>query len=155
MALAVFQRTRIRLGVLASVTAAAVVALCWVDAARSAPPAAIAGPVTTTIPSAEQVAFFEKDVKPILESACLKCHGGEGGKIKGGLKLTSRAAILHGGDTGPAVSLDAPAKSLILKAISYTDEELKMPPKQQLAAAQMATLTKWVEMGAPWTPGGD
>src|SRR5262245_21864070 len=63
--------------------------------------------------SAEEMAFFEKEVRPILTQRCLKCHGGEA-KIKGGLWLTARETVLKGGDTGPAVSLDKPAHSLLL-----------------------------------------
>ncbi|MDB5320135.1 MAG: hypothetical protein JWN40_1766 [Phycisphaerales bacterium] len=103
-------------------------------------------------PPTEQLQFFESQVRPILETACFKCHGAEA-KIKGGLRLTSRAAILKGGDTGPAVSLDQPAKSLLLKAINYKDDDLQMPPKEQLPKEKIAVLTRWVEMGIPWTPG--
>ena len=102
---------------------------------------------------AQKVRFFEKEVKPILESSCFKCHGGEA-KIKGGLRLTSRAGVLKGGETSPAISLEQPANSLLLKAINYKDEDLQMPPKEQLAPAKIAILTRWIEMGAPWTPGG-
>jgi mono/diheme cytochrome c family protein len=97
-----------------------------------------------------QAKFFADEIKPILESNCLKCHGGE--KIKGGLQLTSHEALLKGGDTGPAITLEQPVQSLILKAIGYEDGDLQMPPKQKLAAADVAQLTKWVQMGAPMTP---
>src|SRR5438045_1257229 len=81
----------------------------------------------------EKIRFFESKVRPILESSCFKCHGGET-KIKGGLRLTSRETMLRGGDTGPAVSLEQPSQSLLLKAISYKDEDLQMPPKERLSA---------------------
>ena len=45
---------------------------------------------------------FNRDIRPILANNCLKCHGGEA-KIKGGLRLTSRAELLKGGDTGAAI----------------------------------------------------
>ena len=45
--------------------------------------------------------FFEKKIRPLLAAKCLNCHGGPGGKVKGALKLTSRAEILAGGETGP------------------------------------------------------
>jgi mono/diheme cytochrome c family protein len=102
--------------------------------------------------SAEQVSFFDKEVRPILTQRCLKCHGGEA-KIKGGLRLTARESLLKGGDTGPAVSLDKPADSLLLKAINYTDG-LEMPPSGKLSPAEIATLTKWVKAGLPWSAGG-
>jgi hypothetical protein len=98
--------------------------------------------------SPEQVAFFEKAVRPVLTARCLKCHGG-GPKIKGGLRLDSRAAILRGGDLGPAVTLSNPAESLLLRAIRY--EELEMPPAGKLPANESAILTRWVEEGLAWS----
>ncbi len=50
--------------------------------------------------TAEQVAFFEKDVLPVLTKHCLKCHGAEE-KVKGELYLTTRKGILDGGDHRP------------------------------------------------------
>src|SRR5690349_12799590 len=80
--------------------------------------------------------FFEKKVRPLLAEKCLNCHGGPGGKVKGGLKLTARAALLEGGDSGPSVVPGEPDKSLIVKAVQYTDENLKMPPKGKLSDAE-------------------
>lgn len=97
--------------------------------------------------AAESQAFFENEVQPLLAAHCLKCHGGDG-KAKGGLFLTSREGILQGGDSGPAVSLDAPAKSLLLEAINYSGYE--MPPSGKLPSEQIAVLTRWVERGLPW-----
>ena len=99
---------------------------------------------------AQKLQFFESQVRPLLSANCFKCHGGE--KVKGGLRLTSRKTILIGGDSGPAVSLDEPSKSLLLHAIGYTDDNLQMPPKQKLSPEQIAVLTKWVAMGAPFSP---
>src|SRR5207248_11751651 len=100
----------------------------------------------------QDVAFFDKEVRPILTQRCLKCHGGEA-KIKGGLRLTARESVLKGGDTGPAVSLDKPADSLLLKAINYTDG-LEMPPTGKLPSAGVEMLTNWVKGGLPWSAGG-
>ena len=97
-----------------------------------------------------QIEFFRQQVRPILRANCLKCHGGEP-KIKGGLRLTSRANVLKGGDTSPAVTLDDPAASLLVEAIRY--DGLEMPPKGKLPEEQIDVLTRWVEMGLPWTPG--
>ena len=95
----------------------------------------------------DRAAFFEREVKPLLTAHCLKCHGGSG-KAKAGLYLTSREGILKGGDSGPAVSLEAPRESLLLKAVNYS--ELEMPPSGKLADEQIAVLTKWIESGIPW-----
>jgi hypothetical protein len=95
--------------------------------------------------------FFEKKVRPILLANCVGCHGPE--KQKGGLRLDSRAAVLKGGDTGPAVNTTDPAKSLIPQMIRY-DGDIKMPPKGRLADADIAALTAWVNGGAPWPETG-
>ncbi len=117
-----------------------------------APSLALSGEPAAFAP--DKVEYYEQQVKPILVTSCLKCHGAEE-KIKGGLRLTSRQGLIEGGDTGPAVTLDHPDKSLILKAIGYKDEDLQMPPKEQLSKEKVAILTKWVEMGLPWTPGDE
>ena len=65
----------------------------------------------------------------------------------GSLALTSRTAILHGGDSGPAVDLENPAESLLLQAINY--DVYEMPPAGKLDDEQIGILTKWVELGLP------
>jgi len=94
--------------------------------------------------------FFEKEVRPLLATRCVTCHGPA--KQKGDLRLDSRKTALAGGDSGPAVVPGKPAESLLIDAINYGDIA-KMPPKSKLPPAEIATLTRWVEMGAPW-PGG-
>ncbi len=99
-------------------------------------------------PTAEQLAFFENKVRPILSARCYSCHSQSAKKSKGGLTLDSREAALKGGDTGPALTPGKPAMSLLLKAVKY--DGLEMPPTGKLPADEVATLTKWIEMGAPW-----
>src|SRR4051812_13521069 len=120
-----------------------------------APALAVVGSLITTVSAAADdpgIAFFEKDVRPLLETRCLKCHGG-GEKVKGGLRLTSRDGLQKGGDLGPVIDPDKPAESLLLRAISYRDEKLQMPPDGRLPPEAVATLTKWAGMGAPFPPG--
>ena len=100
------------------------------------------------------VEFFEKKIRPLFAEQCGKCHGADAVKIKGGLRLDSREAILKGGDTGAAIVPGEPEKSLLIRAVSYTDEDLKMPPPKdgadrKLSDAQIADLAQWVKMGAP------
>jgi mono/diheme cytochrome c family protein len=120
----------------------ALLALLWLAAA-----VAVAEDRRPTSP-ADGAAFFEGQVQPILKAHCLSCHGGET-KVKGGLKLTSRADVLRGGRSGPAVRLDRPQESLLLEAVRH--EGLKMPPKGKLPQAQIETLVRWVEIGLPWS----
>lgn len=96
--------------------------------------------------SPEALAFYEKEVLPILKANCYKCHGD--GKTKGKLSLESREAILKGGDNGPAASIDKADDSLLLKAINYRDG-LEMPPTGKLKPEQIETLTRWVKAGLP------
>ena len=82
-------------------------------------------------PSAEQIDFFEKQVRPILVERCYECHSAEK-KMKGGLALDTREAMLKGGDTGAAVVAGDPEKSLLIEAVRYTNHDLQMPPKKRL-----------------------
>ncbi len=98
--------------------------------------------------TAEQIRFFEDEVRPILTARCIKCHGGSG-KIRGNFRLDGRAAVLKGGDLGPAVNLDLADESVLLHAIRY--EELEMPPGGKLPQGEIDVLTRWVKEGVPWT----
>jgi Protein of unknown function (DUF1553)/Protein of unknown function (DUF1549)/Planctomycete cytochrome C len=98
-------------------------------------------------PSAAE--HFEKSVRPVLIEHCFSCHGATGKKIQGGLKLTSRADMLHGGDTGPAIVPKDAAKSLLIETINYASET-KMPPKGKLKDREIAALREWVQAGAVW-----
>lgn len=99
-------------------------------------------------PTPDQLRFFETTVRPLLIEKCDSCHGAK--KQWGSLRLDTKDAILHGGDTGPAIVLGKPDESLLIKAIRRTDPDLKMPPKEALSEQQVADLTRWVEMGAPF-----
>ena len=99
-------------------------------------------------PRAEDVEFFEKSVRPLLHEQCHSCHGAA--KQKGNLRLDSREAMLRGGDSGPAVVVGHPEKSLIVRAIGYQDDNLRMPPRSKLAAGQIAALRHWIENGLAW-----
>ncbi len=100
--------------------------------------------------SAEDLKFFETKVKPVLEAACYNCHSKTGDKVRGGLLLDTREAMLQGGNSGPSLVPGKPAESLIIQAISYKDEDLQMPPKgKKLSDQEIADLTEWVRRGAP------
>jgi cytochrome c553 len=94
--------------------------------------------------------FFEKKVRPLLVTKCLECHGADPKKVKGGLRLTSRAELLKGGDSGPAVVPGVPARSRLITAVRYANDDLKMPPKGRLTNSEIADLEAWVKAGAVW-----
>jgi len=99
-------------------------------------------------PDTKGVEFFESTVRPVLVEQCYKCHSAQTGKARGNLTLDTRAALLKGGDTGPAVVPGNPEKSLLIAAVRH-DGDLKMPPKTKLPDAVVKDLRRWVEMGAP------
>jgi cytochrome c553 len=104
----------------------------------------------TTKLSASDLQFFESKIRPLLADKCYKCHSKDADKIRGGLLLDSREAMLHGGNTGPAIVPGKPTDSLLIQAITYKDEDLQMPPKgEKLSDQQIADLTEWVRRGAP------
>jgi hypothetical protein len=98
-------------------------------------------------PAADDVEFFERQIRPLLVEQCGGCHGEK--KQWGGLRLDSSAAVRKGGDTGPALVPGAVEKSLLIEAVRRTGD-LQMPPDQPLPAASVALLEEWVRRGAPW-----
>ena len=93
-----------------------------------------------------KIEFFENKIRPILVG-CQTCHNAA--KEKGGLRLTSRAELLKGGDTGPSLDVANFEKSLLLQVVQY-DGDIKMPPKGKLSDSQIAELKAWVKAGAVW-----
>lgn len=93
---------------------------------------------------------FAVEVKPILESTCLSCHGPE--KPKGDLRLDTRAAALKGGENGPALVPGKPQMSkLYTSTILPPGHDDIMPPKgDPLAKEQTERLRVWIEEGAEW-----
>src|SRR4051812_22995509 len=75
---------------------------------------------------------FREEVRPLIESKCLSCHGGE--RKRGGLDLKRRAGPLTGGENGPAIIPGSAAKSLLYRRL--TDHE--MPPQNPLSEEQVA-----------------
>lgn len=110
--------------------------------------AALAGRGQAQPPNSAE--FFEKKVRPVLVSHCLECHGADPKKVKGGLRLTSRAEVLRGGDSGPAIVPGDPATSRLIKAVRHASGDLKMPPKGRLQDSEVADLEAWVKAGADW-----
>ncbi len=111
--------------------------------------------VLTTLPGAplraeDGTEFFEKKIRPVLVERCYKCHSASAEKLKGNLYLDSRAGLLKGGDTRPAIVPGNPEKSLLLEALTYKNPDLQMPPKERLSEAVVADFAAWIKQGAPW-----
>ncbi|HCS51137.1 PSD1 and planctomycete cytochrome C domain-containing protein [Rubinisphaera sp.] len=100
--------------------------------------------------------FFESQIRPVLIKHCYDCHSTESGTAEGGLRVDDRHAIRTGGSRGPAIVPGKPNASLLLSAISHSDVDLKMPPKEaKLSANVIRDFEKWIEMGAPDPRDGD
>jgi hypothetical protein len=106
------------------------------------PIVADAAPITQ-----QQAEFFETNVRPLLFNKCFGCHNAK--SQMGSLRLDSLDAMLKGGGGGPAILPGNVDKSHLIQAIHY-DGTLKMPPSGKLKDNEIAALTEWVKMGAPW-----
>lgn len=93
--------------------------------------------------------FFHDKVLPVLDETCFRCHGD---KEKGGLRLTSREAVLRGGKSGEAgVVPGDPDKGALVARLVSDDADDRMPPKgKPLDAAHIAAIRQWIASGAPW-----
>jgi mono/diheme cytochrome c family protein len=108
---------------------------------------AITGLSTVVRADADGVEYFEKEVLPIFKANCYSCHGGK--QVKGEFRLSDRASLLKGGESGdPAFDKKSPIDSVLLAAVRY--DGLEMPPKGKLAASQIAKIEKWIKHGAPY-----
>ena len=100
-------------------------------------------------PPAGHSVNFSKEIKPIFEASCIKCHGR--GKDKGGFRLDTRETTLKGGDSGPAVLPGKSAESLLIALVQGVDPDNVMPRKgSRLTPEQIGLLRAWIDQGAPW-----
>ncbi|WP_417850849.1 DUF1549 domain-containing protein [Thalassoglobus sp.] len=93
------------------------------------------------------IEFFESKIRPLLIDRCADCHGADLQEAE--LRLDTPGHLLAGGQSGPIVVAGKPDQSLLITAVGFKDEALQMPPDDKLTDAEIALLTKWVEMGAP------
>jgi len=94
---------------------------------------------------------FAKDILPILETSCLRCHGAV--KPKGGLRLDNRDAALRGGAGGLAILPGRSAESRLIHAVARLDAETPMPPPGKggpLTPEQVGKLRAWIDQGLKW-----
>jgi mono/diheme cytochrome c family protein len=101
--------------------------------------------------------LFTLSVKPMLSEKCLGCHGDPNKKLKGGLDVSTRELLLKGGDEfSDTLVPGSSARSFIMKAVRWEDEDYEMPPKEndRLTKEQIDELAKWIDAGAPWPSEG-
>ena len=96
---------------------------------------------------------FARDIKPIFDASCIRCHGPV--KPKSGFRLDNRAAALKGGDNGVDIIPGNSAKSPLIHFTAALVEDMEMPPTRKgdpSRAAQIALLRAWIDQGAPGMP---
>ena len=102
--------------------------------------------------AADSGEFFESRIRPLFAKHCFACHT----QTKmGGLELSSRDALLRGGGRGPAIEPRAPERSLLIQAVRYEHEQIKMPPAGKLEEKEIEDLVAWVDGGAVWPEGAE
>ncbi|MEE2776913.1 MAG: PSD1 and planctomycete cytochrome C domain-containing protein [Acidobacteriota bacterium] len=103
----------------------------------------------TTVLDPESVEFFERNIRPVLIEHCYECHSTAGRREKG-LALDHRAALLEGGESGPAIRPGNARASRLLRALRSSNPDLRMPfGGGELEPAVIADVEAWIEMGAP------
>jgi mono/diheme cytochrome c family protein len=114
---------------------------------------AIALPAVNTQAASDEELFIDK-VYPLMKEKCLACHGDRPDKIKGGYDMRTYKGLLAGGDSGEAAIVKGrPDQSPFFVALTWADEDLQMPPKEndRLDKAELAVFREWIERGAPWS----
>jgi hypothetical protein len=102
-------------------------------------------------PALGRTVDFRKDVQPILEAGCVKCHGR--GKANGDWKIDTREAFLQPAESGPAVVVGDSARSHFIHLVAGTDPDSVMPQKgTKLTPEQVGILRAWVDQGLKWDP---
>src|SRR5262245_29380045 len=98
-------------------------------------------------PAPDAFAFFERKIRPVLVEHCYACHSVDAQKnkkLRGGLFLDTKTGLLKGGETGPAIVPGKPDDSLLIKALNYAGEDLRMPPKGKLPDSVIADFETWI-----------
>jgi mono/diheme cytochrome c family protein len=104
------------------------------------------GSLSAAPPSAVDLEFFEKRIRPIFAEHCYECHAGD--EVEGGLNLDTSSGWLGGGDSGPAIEPGRPEESLIVEAIRYGGH-IEMPPTGKLPDEKIRLIEQWIARGAP------
>jgi mono/diheme cytochrome c family protein len=113
---------------------------------RAVPSLCLLALLPAAAPAAGRADYLH-DVKPLLTRHCVGCHGPQ--KQRSGLRLDTAAAILKGGNSGPAIVPGNSGKSRLIQAVTGAGDVAAMPPRgPRLAAAEIALVCAWIDAGA-------
>src|SRR5438552_4147148 len=96
---------------------------------------------------------FERDIKPMFESTCWRCHGPE--RPKSHFRLDNRESALKGGDNGIDILPGNSAKSPLIHYVARLVPDMEMPPPgkgEPLTPQQVGLFRAWIDQGAAWGP---
>jgi Protein of unknown function (DUF1553)/Protein of unknown function (DUF1549)/Planctomycete cytochrome C len=100
-------------------------------------------------PAAQGTIDFDKDIRPLLQQNCLKCHNAD--KQKGGLRLDQADVALAGGNSGKVIVRGKAVESRLLLVVAGLDPDIQMPPEgPRLPAGDIGKLRAWIDQGANW-----
>jgi len=129
--------------------AASIVAIGSLQSAAQTP-ATIEPTAQLPQPAARPVDFV-RDVKPILQVSCVRCHAR--GRDRGGFSIETRERLLAGGDSGEAVVPGDSARSRLIALVAGLEPDLVMPQKgSRLTRDQIGVLRAWIDQGITWDP---
>ncbi len=100
--------------------------------------------------AAQEPVDFTRDIHPLLQRHCLKCHGPD--KQSGGMRFDRKQIPLAGGDSGePAIVPKQTDQSQMIRRVTSINKEKRMPPKgDRLSAPEIDLLQRWIGEGAAW-----
>jgi hypothetical protein len=123
---------------------------CWLAGLFALAPLDGSGAETAAGIAPDQLDFFETRIRPALVEHCYPCHSAAAaasGALRGGLVVDTRAGLLAGGESGPAIVAGKPDESLLIAALRY--ETFEMPPTGKLPESVTDDFVTWIAMGAP------
>lgn len=92
---------------------------------------------------------FEAKIRPVLVKKCYACHSSKMKAPMASLILDTKDGVLTGGASGPALIPGKPDESLLLKALTYADPHVQMPPSGKLSQDVIEDFRVWIASGAP------
>ncbi len=109
---------------------------------------------TNSLPPAANVKInFDGDIRPILETSCVRCHGPE--KPRSNFRLDDPEAALKGGDENTNdIVLGDSSKSLLINYVARQVPDMEMPPAGKgspLTPQQISLLRAWIDQGMDWS----
>ncbi|MBI1348088.1 DUF1549 domain-containing protein [bacterium] len=92
--------------------------------------------------------LFDQSLERLLTKHCLECH--HGATASGGLDLSQREGLIKGGERGPAILVERPRDSLLVKLVARQHEPFMPEDGPPLTEAEIKSLVEWIDCGAPY-----